>query len=200
MILPQNIEGLTAIESGSKNTGMQGSKFALPPSFDASKYASKWVEQGPNVIEAQQPTVFVSAGVQAEGWQVFKQLKAGQTIPEPPKEGELPLADAKKPARPVMEPVTRVVGKMVFVLLFRPKRLQEVVNIIHANESREIVQREVGGQTNAANTTGDHGILTAADMAQFRRQFPDEVEPGNDYLKTTPLATRPAEAVELNLA
>ncbi len=186
------IEGLTALEGGIHANPLAGSKFALPPSFDTNRWASKWVEQGPNVIEAQQPTALVSAGVSAAGWQVYKQVKARKAG----QEGELPLEGEKK--RVETEMVTRAVGKSVFVLMFRPKQLQQVVNIIHANESRTIVAREVEGDTNASNVNNDQGILTARDMARNKKVTREE--DGDGYLKTTPLSVKPEQAVELNLA
>lgn len=198
----EGIPGLTALEAGHTQNTLAGSKFALPPGFDSKKWASKWVEQGPNVIEAQQSTVLQSAGVVAEGWQIYKELKTPKVVETPIVEGEeLPLADAKKTPRPALVPVTRAVGKAIFVLMCRPKQLQQVVNIIHANESREMVQREVGGHTNASNPANDEGILTAADMKRFKRQFPDEQASPEEaeYLRRTPLATSPQQATELNL-
>lgn len=194
MTLPQ-VAGLTSLE-GPANARMSGSKFALPPSFDATKWASKWVEQGPNVIEAQQPQVLDFANCQADGWAVFKSLKVGD-------KSEADLADAKpgdKPkAGPNMVPYTRAVGKTVYVLLFRPKALQQAVNILYANQSRDMVGREVMGESSAANISGDHGILTNQDLKRFGKNFGDEAPQG--YLpKTDPSARKPAEATELHLA
>lgn len=192
MNIPSNIEGLTELSAGIAQNPLAGSKFALPPGFDASRFASMWAEEGPNVIEMQQPTVLVSAGVQAAGWQVYKQLKNPANAK---KEDELPLENRPKPT---MERVVRVVGKTTFVLMFRPKALQQAVNVIHANESRSMVSREVHGETNAANEANDRGILTSADMARNKRVFREE--DGEGYLKTTPLSATPEQAVELNLA
>lgn len=192
MNIPSNIEGLSALSAGVAQNPLAGSKFALPPGFDATRFASMWAEEGANVIEMQQPTILASAGVQAAGWQVYKQLKV---VHNAKKLDDMPPEDRPKPA---MERVVRVVGKTTFVLMFRPKALQQAVNIIHANESRAMVSREVEGETNTANESGDRGILTSADMARNKRVFREE--DGEGYLRTTPLSTTPEQAVELNLA
>lgn len=189
----EGIEGLTALDSGTQYNPLAGSKFALPPGFDTKRWASKWVEEGPQVTEAQQPTILQSAGVQAAGWQVYKQAKF--PTPTPKKEGdpELNLDDTKRKV-PILEKVTRAAGKVIYVLMVRPKQLQQVVNVIHANESRTLVSREVAGETNASNVNNDHGIVTATNKKVFRE------EDTEGYLKTTPLNQTPTQAVELNLA
>ena len=194
------IDGLTAL-TGSSNVRMSGSKFALPPSFDPTKFASKWVEQGPNVIEAQQPQVLDFANCAADGWQVFKVLKVAPGEVSEPVSADAKPGDEKAEGKrtPQLVPCTRAVGKAIYVLLFRPKALQEAVNILYANQSREIVGREVMGESAAANQSGDHGILTNQDLARFGKNFSDEMPEG--YLpKAVPSARKPAEAVELQLA
>ena len=192
-----SVAGLTSL-TGPTNVRMSGSKFALPPSFDATKFASKWVEQGPNVIEAQQPQVLDFANCQADGWAVFKVLKVA-TAEVPVVEGEDSEKTEKPKKTPQLIPYTRAVGKAVYVLLFRPKALQQAVNVLYANQSRDIVGREVMGESNSLNAANDPGILTNQDLARFGKNFADEMPDG--YLpKTNPSAQKPAEATELQLA
>lgn len=184
------IEGLTRIEgpSGAANR-MAGSKFALPPGFDTSKYASAWIEEGPQVQEAMQEVYLESEGVKAQGWQIFKIMKPKKVSDE---------KDEK--SKPEMVPCTRAIGKAVYVLMYRPKKLQQALNIIYANQSRRLVQQEIRGDTVAANESGDPGIITAAELSKFSKEATDE--DGVPYLKTTPLAgaRTPQEATELKLA
>jgi hypothetical protein len=195
MNIPQ-VEGLTAL-AGPANVRMTGSKFSLPPSFDSTKFASKWEEQGPRVIEAQQPQVLAFANCSADGWQVFKVLKVGTGEPADPAEAK--PGDLEQKRLPQMVPYTRAVGKAVYILMYRPKALQEAVNVLYANQSREIVGREVMGESAAANQSGDPGILTNEDLRKFGKDFSDEMPTG--YLpKAVPSARKPAEAVELQLA
>jgi len=208
MKIPQ-VEGLTMLE-GPVQQRMAGSRFALPPSFDSTKYASKWVEQGAGVLEAQQSTVLAFAGCEAQGWVVFKVLKVGDNLTSSPEnlapakqEGEESSeteidskVDKPKPARkPTMVPYTRAVGKAVYVLMFRPKALQQAINVLYAGQSREIVHRELIGETSAANTGNDPGIITNADLRKHSRDMGDESE---GYIPPARGQT-PREAVELNI-
>lgn len=203
MNIPQ-VEGLTALE-GPRRSRLAGSKFALPPSFDAKKYASKWVEQGPGVLEAQQSTVLDFAGCEAQGWTVFKVLKVERGITNESEDSAdaktgdnegSEIESVKKRKSPQMVPCTRAVGKAVFVLMFRPKNLQLAVNKLYAGQSRQIVNREILGETNAVNEGNDAGILTNADLRKHSRDLGDEPE---GYLPATS-GQRPKEAVELNIS
>lgn len=200
------ISGLTSLAAGTPGR-LQGSRFALPPGFDSKAFASKWVEAGPGVVEAGQPQILAFANCQADGWAVYKVVdpkgKQIETEPELLVEGAAESAKteekAPKKARPVMVPFTRVVGKVQYVLMYRPKQLQTAVNQLFANQSRELVGKEVMGESAAANTSGDPGILTNEDLKRFGKNFSDEMPEG--YLKpSNPSAPRPADAVELKLA
>lgn len=167
--MPPLVEGLTALETGTFHRGrLAGSKFALPPGFDANKYASKWVTDGPEVIEASQDQILESAGCKAQGWAVYKTTKTAGTG----KEGD----------KPSFVPVTRIVGKVTYVLLYRPKALQVAVNKIYADQSRILTGAEVRGETNSANINGDAGVLTNADLARMQRF--NETDPGGSYIPT----------------
>jgi hypothetical protein len=161
------IEGLTAIDFGQTNARMAGSKFALPATFDSVKYASKWAEEGPEVEEARQEQVISSAGMKAQGWEVFRTIDLEATK----KLGE------KGDKAPVLVPVKRVVGKKVFILMFRPKALQQAVNKLYANESRERLNREIVGESATVNEAGDPGILTNQDLKRVSRSYDGSDEP-----------------------
>jgi len=188
------VEGLTEL-SGPRRQRLAGSKFALPPGFDSKKFSSKWVERGPGVQEAEQPTVLEFANVQAQGWTVYKTIDSTYTPPEPEVEEGEGEAKPKRKAAPRMVPFTRAVGKAVYVLMFRPKALQVAVNALYAGQSRAIVDRELLGHTNAVNEGNDPGMLTAADLRNRSRDLGDEPE---GYIPARP-AVKPAEAVELHI-
>lgn len=162
------IEGLTALVTGDHKGRLAGSKFALPPGFPSHQMSSKWVENGPEVIEAGQDQILEFAGCKAQGWTVYKTVDRA-SLPKPLAKGE-----EAKPAR--MIEVTRVIGKRNYILLCRPKALQVAVNKIYSDQSRNIVNQEVRGETNAANTNGDDGILSNADLGKFRRDIDGEAE------------------------
>lgn len=188
-------EGLTRVEdNGQMASRNAGSKLALPAGFDYNKFASKWVEDGHAIEEAKQPTFLPSENLSAQGWQLYRQVQA-------PSAAEI-LADAKLPEdkrkKPIMVPVTRVLGGKVWVLMFRPKALQRALNVIYANQSRELVTKELRGESALANETGDPGILTNADMKQFSR-VADEEDRSSEYLGKTTHTPSPTQAVELDI-
>lgn len=189
------IEGLTALEGPVAGT-VTAHRFSLPAGFDSTRFASKWVEDGPEVMEAAQPQILAIANVKADGWAVYKVLDKKATDAQPD------LVDdksAKIPKPPVRVAYTRVVGKKIFVLLFRPKVLQKAVNAIHADTSRILVNQEVRGERATANENGDEGILTNADLQRHGKQFVEDE--GASYLPPVSggQPTRLAHAQELNV-
>lgn len=190
--IPQ-VEGLTML-TGPRRSRMAGSKFALPPGFDSKKFASKWVERGPGVQEAEQPVVLDFANCQAQGWSVFKVTAPAPEVDSEEIEGETEAPKAKRKLPPRV-PFTRAVGKNVYVLMFRPKNLQRAVNTLYANQSRQIVDRELLGHTNSANESQDPGMLTNADLKKHSRDLGDEPE---GYIPARQ-GPKPDEATELQI-
>lgn len=184
----QGVEGLSALDESETKQVLSGGRFALPANFPADM-SSMWQPEGPSVMEAQQPEVLQFAGVKANGWAVFKVLT-------PPTKEELAL---DKDAKPKLAPYKRAIGKTVYVLLMRPRKLQHAVNRIYANQSRTIVNREVDGETKAVDPNGDPGILSNQDIKQFDRITRDQENAGGGYLKGVGGDVDPNKAVELNL-
>lgn len=156
------IEGLTSLSSAESSRPLVGSRFSLPPSFDTRKFASKWVADGPAVEEAKQDQIIASANVKAVGWAVFQGVNL-----EAAKGDD---AESAKKA-PKLAPVTRVVGAKRFVLMFRPIALQQAINRLYANESRDRLNGELLGDTAQVNETGDPGILTNHDLQKMQRSY-----------------------------
>jgi hypothetical protein len=187
-----NVPGLVALSQDERSAVFSGGQFALPAGFDSTKYASRWVLDGPSVEEAKQDEVLSFAGVKAAGWQVYKVLKA-------PTEEEVEKAKKEsKNLTPRTVPCLRAVGRNTYVLMFRPKELQKAVNQIYANQSRAMVNAEVDGETSAANVSDDPGILTNADMRRFDGRFQDAENVGG-YLKNVGNQKTPEQAVTLNI-
>lgn len=113
------IEGLQALE-GPISVINEG-QLQLPPEFDKTKLAGKWEKDGPHVLKAQQNEIIASARVQAKGWTVW-------------------LDSAKKPCK-------RTLGSGTFILMYRPRQLQDAVNALHGNTSRMRLSDEVLGST-----------------------------------------------------
>lgn len=170
----QGIEGLTPLEVGSTPRNLAGHRFALPHNFPASKLASRWVEDGPEVAEARQDQVLAFANVRARGWQVWEN------------------PDAEKGSKDKY--VRRVVGKKTFILMFRPKELQNAVGRIYAAESRSFTNAELRGETNRVNDNNDPGILTNQDLRTFSRE-----DHQTETLPPVPINRSPEEAATINL-
>lgn len=165
-----NIEGLVAVEPNQAIRNLAGNKFNLPPDFESDKWASKWVENGPEVQEAAQPVYLQHANATATGWSIWK-------------------GEDKKPCE-------RTVGKRKYILLCRPLELQRAVNTIYGSQSRALANGELKGETNHANPAGDPGMLTNADLRALNRK--DGVE-GDDfgYLPSIPVSVKPQQAAEI---
>ncbi len=176
------IEGLSAL-TGPQRGVLASHKFSLPPGFPADK-SGKWEEDGPSIIEAEQPEILYSANCKADGWRVYKVLDKVATEARNEKlVAEHATSGSKEKLKfppPVMVTYKRVVGKKTFVLMMRPKALQLAVNKIYADTSRALVNQEVNGETARANEAGDPGVITNADLRRFDRgQAEDE---GANYL------------------
>lgn len=173
------IEGLTSLEASEMKAVLSGGRFALPPGFPP-EMSSMWKEEGPGVIEAQQDEVLQFAGVKAVGWTVFKH-------------------QVDKDGKTKLEPYKRSIGKTTYVLLMRPRKLQQAVNQIYANQSRTIVNGEVEGESTAVNANSDPGILSNQDIRQFDRLTRDQENAGGGYLRGVGANPDLQKAVELNL-
>lgn len=104
--------------SGGPDAGM----FSLPPAFDTKRYAAEWVESGSVAMKQQRQTI-LQAGLTADGWEVWKE-------------------------NPNSEPtVVNLSGNKKFVLMCRPKEIQNKVNAIYGNVSKSILAREIKGET-----------------------------------------------------
>lgn len=187
------IEGLTVIEGPIRRDRMEGTVFALPPGFPTDKYSARWEIKGHAVNEAMQPTAIESIGAMADGWQIYKILKNPKKKLTPEQFKALSKKDQEDYSEnvPEFETFERTLGNKVLVLMFRPKALQQALNIAYANQSRILVGEEVDGNKNSVSD--DHqGILTNRDLKRFGINEGDE----QGYLKTTPIA-RPTEAATL---
>lgn len=183
------IEGLTTL-TGPRVGNLSSHKFSLPPGFPHDRMSSKWVEDGPEVIEAAQPQILESAGVSAQGWQPYKIVDQEATEKRNEKialdhatSTDRSKSEKPKFPTPIQTAYVRVIGKKKFVLLMRPKALQGAVNKIYSDISRNLVNQEVKGETSRANESNDPGVITNADLRQVQRY--QEPDAGEDYLRAT---------------
>jgi hypothetical protein len=115
------VEGMREVKQHAQ--AMSG-QLALPQTADKKKYAFKWAKEGLEVEGAQQPqTIRGDKIVQVDGWVVWKDK--GQMC-------------------------RRVLGSGRYVLLCRPRGLQDAVNAQCGNVSRERIIKEHSGTQRAA--------------------------------------------------
>jgi hypothetical protein len=133
--------GLQIIKSpsGTPNAGM----FNLPPDFDIKKFAAEWVLEA-QVEYKKQREHLPGTNLTADGWEVWKKNKTSEVIK-----------------------VTSSANK-VYVLMCRPRKLQDQVNAVFGNVSKQAINRELVGESLVSEESVDSagkpieksGILT----------------------------------------
>lgn len=115
-----------------------GGQLVLPPQFDRRKYAAKWAKEGLEAESAQQEQP-IGNRILVSGWTIWK--VAGQVC-------------------------RRVLGSGRFLLMCRPRLLQDAVNAECGNLSRERIIGEHKG-ANRDTPEGESlptGMLTSAQL------------------------------------
>jgi hypothetical protein len=130
------VEGLTTWDGkvGEVNKG----SFPPPPEFDRNRFSGKWVKNNHQVSRAQESEVIRSEGVVAAGWGVWKNPKT-------------------------QKPCIRTVNSGAYILMFRPKTLQQAVNAAYGNVSKKRMIQEAEGETLSVGTLESgttQGMLT----------------------------------------
>lgn len=129
------IEGLTLAKGPVDQNRVKG-RLDLPPNFPTKRYVGKWVKKGVNCNRAKQAE-YIKAGRQTykvDGWEVY--------INE----------DTKKPH-------LRTLSDGQYVLMVRPKVLQETLQRINGNTSRERLRNEIKGDTIGGQSVQDYGMI-----------------------------------------
>lgn len=116
--------------------------FNLPPTFDTKRWAAQWTEErSVEAMKMRQP--ILGAGASADGWEVWKPEGAkGQPIK-----------------------VTSVNGR-TYVLMCRPRHVQDQVNALYGNLSKKFINKEIKGETVAGDINQDPGMLTEERLKQ----------------------------------
>ena len=109
--------------------------FNLPPGFDKNKHAAEWVESS-QVEFKKQRQVLPQTRFTADGWEPYKVEGAKTAFT-----------------------VTAGNGKK-YVLMVRPRVLQDQVNALFGNVSKDQIRREQKGDTVAGAVPQDPGMLT----------------------------------------
>jgi hypothetical protein len=109
--------------------------FNLPPNFDRNKFAAEWVEEDQVPFKRQRQTL-PQTGMTADGWEPYKM-------------------DGAKHAFTVVSG-----NKKKYVLMVRPREIQDQVNALFGNVSKKQIRREQTGETVAGAAPQDPGMLT----------------------------------------
>lgn len=139
---------IAGLRSISEHAKDLAGKLTLPLEFPRHKYAAKWAEKGFGAQQEMQEQ-HVAPGIIADGWQVFK--VRGKVF-------------------------TRILSSKVYILMFRPKELQNTINKICGNLSREKIVGQHSGkrmELPEGATPGDRSMLTNADLQAVERVSDD---------------------------
>jgi hypothetical protein len=121
---------------GGIGNGPDAGMFTLPPEFDQQLHAAEWVDEGQVEMKKQRQHL-PQTGLTADGWELFK--KAGKPVC-------VSLSKGRK-----------------FYLMFRPRAVQDQVNAAYGNVSKELLRREVRGESLTSpdgRQVQDPGMLT----------------------------------------
>jgi hypothetical protein len=125
--------------------------FNLPPSFDRKAYVSAWVSAGGPVQAKQERQYIPGTNYSADGWTVFKDPENGHKICK--------VATAKS-------------GE--FVLMMRPRAIQDAVNAICGNVGKQRMMSEKEGTTIGGQAPNDPGLLNAEQLSRVDGRMSDD--------------------------
>ncbi len=121
------------MSEGPINQNRVRGKLDLPIELDSKRYACKWVKKGVQVQKAGQKQQVIGTQFVADGWTPWKS-KSGQYHARSLTDGQ-------------------------YILCVRPKVLQEALQRIAGNVSRDRMEYEIKGQTIAGEANEDTGML-----------------------------------------
>src|SRR4051812_37101349 len=98
--------------------------FNLPPAFDSKTLAAEWVPEDQVQFKRQRQNL-PQTGMTADGWEIWRS------------------EESKKPT------VVKAGGNKTFVLMCRPREIQAQVNALFGNVSKQLISREIRGETAA---------------------------------------------------
>lgn len=150
-------EGISQIE-GPRDLNRTRGKLALPTGFPVGKFAVKWAKQGYGVAMAKESEQISGTNFRVDGWEVW--YDSGQ------------------------KPCIRTLSDGPYVLMVRPKVVQQNVSKICGNLSRERLKNEARGRTVAGAAIEDDGMLTDPILDRVERKTGDD---SNDELESISL-------------
>jgi hypothetical protein len=162
---------------GNTNAGV----FALPKEFDTKLYAAEWAKKGADVDAKRGPQPIVGTNFGAVGWKPW-------LYPE----------DSKLKGRPCEV----AVKNGTYVLLCRPRGVQNDVNAIYGNVSKQHLIREQQGESIAGQPVRDPGMLSDARIRETTgiKEFGGDdrlnIEMNSVAVKTPQVEQAPVATVE----
>ncbi len=130
-----DIEGLTLAQGPVDQNRLKG-RLDMPVNFPYTRYIGKWAKKGVNTQRAKQAQ-YIRNGTQtlkADGWEVYIDK------------------ETKKPH-------LRTLSDGQYVLMVRPRQLQETLQRINGNTSRQRLRNEVQGKTIGGEANDDYGMI-----------------------------------------
>lgn len=134
------IAGLERIDSS--NPSSYKGQLDLPNEFDSRQFVANWVARRSVEAKKRKETIR-SENLRADGWQVWKD-KGGKAC-------------------------IRNLGTGPFVLMFRPKALQQALNKAYGNVSIRRMQGEANGDTVGGSGIDDGGMLSNKVLNQIQK-------------------------------
>lgn len=129
-------------------TNNQGGKFSLPPEFDTEKWASGFYLEGNESLAMGQDQPLQGTDLVACGWAVWKYPEEHIVmIPDEDNPGSLKQDLQAHPKANEPHRVNGMKPGEVWLLHCRPKDVQDDVNRVYGELSREQMVREIEGDT-----------------------------------------------------
>lgn len=170
--------------TGSVDTKV-GGKLALPYEFDTNELAGQWSKKGADVDAARGPQPVVGTEYSARGWDIWKYPNE---VPDGLDDNDKPEKKKHDKAGQAHE-VTLSDG--TYVLLCRPKVVQDQVNEAYAEHSRQLMNLELSGTTIAGSAHDDSGMLGEQQLNAVERFGDMEAERSQGREPVLHGATRP---------
>lgn len=114
--------------------------FNLPPEFDKDNYVAEWVKKGSDVDAKKLAQPIVGTNYASQGWTVWTHPQGHRLAGRP---AEVPTSKSG-----------------VYILMYRPRKIQEQVNALYGNVSKQHLIREQSGQSIAGQIVSDPGMLS----------------------------------------
>lgn len=137
------------LEGPAQETG--AGQFSLPEEFDRKNFAASWKKKGPEVNAATQREHLQGTRLTADGWVVWKNPETKKPHSAFVKDGE-------------------------YILMCRPREIQDQVNAIYGNVGKKYLMAEKRGETVGGKLVTDSGILSDERLSQVERSPYEEGE------------------------